>query len=91
MNAVYETATGKLLRFGECDFTTDGGFNPATETQVATNQELDPRYNYTWNGSSFDQGALKDCCPECFILKDTVTGTHYKIEIQNGTIVLVAQ
>lgn len=34
-NAVIDTANGYVKRYGYCDFSTDGSFNPGTETQEA--------------------------------------------------------
>ena len=35
MNAIIQTTTGDLLRAGFCDFTNDGSFDGATETERA--------------------------------------------------------
>lgn len=41
-NAVIDTATGYVKRWGFADFTTDGTFDGATETQVVLNDEAVP-------------------------------------------------
>lgn len=41
-NAVTDTATGYVKRHGFCDFTTDGSFDPGTETQAAVADDTEP-------------------------------------------------
>lgn len=37
--AVINTATGAVIRYGYCDFSTDGSFDGATQTQVDLNED----------------------------------------------------
>ncbi len=43
--AVIHTATGAVLRYGYCDFSTDGTFDPATQTQVDVTEGSVPLAN----------------------------------------------
>jgi hypothetical protein len=61
MNGVIETATGVLLRKGFCDFTNDGSFDSANETErvdvtytAACKKNDDTADHEKWNGVSWE-------------------------------------
>lgn len=84
--AVIEKETGKLLRWGYCDFTTQLDFDTAKEEVVETGQELDSDYEWTWDGKSFVKGELIDKTASGVLLKDVVTGSHYIVEVESGVL-----
>lgn len=57
-NAVIDTATGAVKRFGHCDFSVGADFNPATETQVAIGEGAAPIFGLPHRHMKIANGLL---------------------------------
>jgi len=79
-NAVVDAALAYLKRWGWCDFTGDGTFNPATETQLALNDDTQPPANVPDYYIKVVAGDLVEMAPAEKLAVDTALLNRFKAE-----------
>lgn len=60
--AIYVTSGGAVVKYGDTSMADDDQYSAGIhtiETTVAADYVFNPRYDYTWNGSTYVQGSLK--------------------------------